>query len=342
MTAAGRNLTVTPNHPILTSRGMIAATEIREGDYAVAYASDIENSAGVSHLYGQKAKTHIEEVFSSLMEFGHSYSRGVVAVDFHGDGAGMDKDVSVVVSDRVLTFACDPKTSEALDYLALVNANSVTTHPTGPLDFSFGAISCTSSASISERRPELTEIIREGPIAEDGCLGITALTKAVFLKKPGDRDAGESNAVTDALNGFTSDMTSEKLISTVFIRDVGFSAFHDTPLVQPAMNGRFGDAEILGDKANVIPSGISLDEIINVRRREFFGHVYDLQEESGLMVANGIIASNCKCSQVSVMTDDKGNPLNPSVVEIARKEFKQTWGEKLSANQSHHCCGDKK
>ncbi|WP_312358796.1 hypothetical protein [Mixta calida] len=108
------------------------------------------------------------------------------------------------------------------------------------------------------------------------------------------------------------------------------------------MNGRFGDAEILGDKANVIPSGISLDEIINVRRREFFGHVYDLQEESGLMVANGIIASNCKCSQVSVMTDDKGNPLNPSVVEIARKEFKQTWGEKLSANQSHHCCGDKK
>jgi len=37
------------------------------------------------------------------------------------------------------------------------------------------------------------------------------------------------------------------------------------------------------------------------------------------MVASGIISSNCKCSQLSVLVDDSGQPLVPAIVERAKR-----------------------
>lgn len=42
---------------------------------------------------------------------------------------------------------------------------------------------------------------------------------------------------------------------------------------------------------------IAFDEIIEVRDFDFRGHVYDLQSVTGWIVADGIVISNCRCSQ---------------------------------------------
>ena len=70
------------------------------------------------------------------------------------------------------------------------------------------------------------------------------------------------------------------------------------------------------------------------------GRLYTSEEVRDWYSVNGN-AINCKCSQVTVLVDEKGVPLNSSVIDIARKEFAQTWGKRLSANKSHHCCGHK-
>ena len=63
----------------------------------------------------------------------------------------------------------------------------------------------------------------------------------------------------------------------------------------------------------------ALDEVIEVHEFSFTGHVYDLEEESGLMVAEELFASNCKCSQTEVLVDAEGNPLSPGIVDRAKR-----------------------
>lgn len=45
------------------------------------------------------------------------------------------------------------------------------------------------------------------------------------------------------------------------------------------------------------------------------------------MVANGIISSNCKCSQVSILVDENGEPLVPAIQQRAL-EAKRVMREK--------------
>ena len=67
------------------------------------------------------------------------------------------------------------------------------------------------------------------------------------------------------------------------------------------------------------------------------GHLYT-SDEVREWYATGSNAINCKCSQVEVLVDEKGNPLNPDVIEKARKTFNSQW-KKLATNKSHcHCC----
>lgn len=68
------------------------------------------------------------------------------------------------------------------------------------------------------------------------------------------------------------------------------------------------------------------------------GHLYTVDEVRE-WYATGANAINCKCSQVEVLVDEKGEALNSNVIEMARKEFKETWGKRMAVN--HHCCGHK-
>jgi len=66
-------------------------------------------------------------------------------------------------------------------------------------------------------------------------------------------------------------------------------------------------------------------------------HLYTV-EEVREWYSIGANAINCKCMQVEALVDEKGNPLNPKVIELSRKEFEAQW-QKMAANKSLcHCC----
>ncbi|MCR3798319.1 hypothetical protein NAG22_17730, partial [Pseudomonas aeruginosa] len=90
---------------------------------------------------------------------------------------------------------------------------------------------------------------------------------------------------------------------------------------QDSLDHASGYSGLPGNGLFGLSSQISADKVVMVKRFDFCGHVYDLEELSGLMVAGEIIASNCKCSQVEVLVDDEGNPVVPAIVERARRNY---------------------
>jgi len=99
-TAGGHRLRLTPNHPVLTDRGWIAAELLDQGDHVVE-CQVVERAAGVVPQH-QHVPVPAEQVFETLRR-----ARGVSATkvpgateDFHGDGRRGQ--VEIVRTDRLL------------------------------------------------------------------------------------------------------------------------------------------------------------------------------------------------------------------------------------------------
>jgi hypothetical protein len=101
-TSGSRELSVTPNHPILTSNGWVNAGALRKGDNLIRYHGPVEGVpvGGPDHERGEST---IGEVYETLRQ-----ASGVTSVlvpgaaeQFHGDGS-IDSEVDVVLSDRLL------------------------------------------------------------------------------------------------------------------------------------------------------------------------------------------------------------------------------------------------
>ena len=113
-------LAVTPNHPILTRRGWVAAGELREGDY-VLKVLDEDAFVRVAHPQNHHVKALIEEVGGALGMAGGVMTVGVplTAKDFHGDGAG-SHDVDVVWANGRLDAGLNASLVQAGHDLGLV------------------------------------------------------------------------------------------------------------------------------------------------------------------------------------------------------------------------------
>jgi HK97 family phage portal protein len=129
-TAAGRTLTGTPNHPILTDRGFVPLSQLTQSDNLVCY--DFDQRVSGSHPYGERVPAPIEEVFSALQEAGLSHRIAATDVDFYGDRPAGD--VDVVRADRLLCDARQAASAEPLDDLGLAD-----TDMTHALSFGDGA-----------------------------------------------------------------------------------------------------------------------------------------------------------------------------------------------------------
>jgi hypothetical protein len=266
----GRRLSITPNHPILTPAGLVAAAELREGDDLLAYSFEVETPARIVALDGQAVKPRIEEVFATLADFGGSLFSGVNAVDFHGDGLFIKENVEIVRAHGHLTVALDPQLAQTLDNLALEHTNPAIPKAKSPLGQDFGAVGSASAGGMG--RTGVSEpLLGRGVSVTGDCALVTGAGVEASAGKPSHNDRpGYPKAFGQSLDGFTGQ--------------------------------------------------VSRVQVVEIRRFNWAGHVYDLEEESGLMVANGIIASNCKCSVTEVIVDDAGQAINPAFVAKVRAQ----------------------
>lgn len=324
VTRGGRDLTVTPNHPVMTNRGLIPAAEINKGDYAVAYGGKVKNTMRVTNLDRQLINPAIEDVFSSLSDVGKSISARVGAVDFHGDGRGMNEYIDVVTANGELIFTPDTMCNETLDNLALKHADPVKSSMFCSHSYNVGAIMTTPSCGECGFSDRPSFVSREFFVPFQRSFLSSSVMEAMLIKQSANSNSAKSDAFTYSLDTFSSRMSCVEFLngkiffnSFICVRDgLESGAFHGSDNVYR------GCVKHQGDIIDTSTGQVFFDEVIDIVVSYYSGHVYDLQELSGLMIANGLIASNCKCSTITVLVDEDGNILNKRILERAQENYK--------------------
>lgn len=131
-TAGGSRLTVTPNHPVLTGRGWVAAKFLNEGDQVVRRTGEVgraDDGTLPTYRHLNQVPALIEDVFDALRAGGSDASAVPAPEDFHGDAERMVGEVHVVDADRHLLGDDHAPVPEQLLELSLVGADVV--HPLG-------------------------------------------------------------------------------------------------------------------------------------------------------------------------------------------------------------------
>jgi SPP1 gp7 family putative phage head morphogenesis protein len=308
MTAGGNSLSVTPNHPMMTNRGLVKAAEIVKGDYLVAHCGEVENLTGVSALNSQLAYPTIEQVFGALVDIGHASSARVGAVDFHGDSAFMQEDINIVNANGVLSFANQAATCQLLRNLNFVKPYS-TCFSLGAHKLSADTIGLAASGDMSGL-DAIRALIGAKPFTLDP-LSITGApdSEATFLKPSVQANSTNPVFLAEAQYRSARDMfgvnggdIKPSAEGGVFMGDEALS-------FEPLVQGSIGNSDAISDALDGFSGLASFDEVTDIEQFTFTGHVYDLQDVSGLMVADNIVVSNCLCSQTEITIGPDGEPI---------------------------------
>jgi hypothetical protein len=98
-TTNGREFTATPNHPMLTRRGWVAAGELRDSDDLICHdRQQRARPAGHENVHAGPAR--IGEIFNTLATIGLVERKTTGKPDFHGDG--MNGEVEIAHADGCL------------------------------------------------------------------------------------------------------------------------------------------------------------------------------------------------------------------------------------------------
>ncbi|MHB0966009.1 MAG: hypothetical protein ACYC36_06085 [Bellilinea sp.] len=236
-------LTITPNHPVLTPIGWMAAGLLQEGDYILGYSASQWESLSVN-VDDQNPVTTIKNIFGSLSINGFWVPTS--APDFHGDGAGSN--IAII----------RPNSKIMNDVKALVS------QPTSQYFFFFG------------------NIISETALAHPGA-------QAQFLE-------GDVSTSTGDMSGLNLARALLGCHARPFDGlGLGLIPGNDTRPDNFIAKSGTANASLTGQSILGFTGDVSVQKIIKVQNTYFTGHVYNLQTETELYVANGIITHNCRC-----------------------------------------------
>ena len=299
-TSHGHELTVTPNHPILTDKGWVAANLLEVGSNVVSRAIlDWEGGIGPNPNHGISA---IEDKFNLLFHGGDVFSLSPSACNFHGDIP--DHEVDVVFRkgflwDSTNTTFCEHIKQDSLHCAskAPYRFKSISTLYKAffcSLHSFHGIVSRISNrfapvftASFMDALCSLGFIISKWnakvrKIFSDRSLANTDLTSNFILP--------ESRVIHGEQVSRHKPGLSEEVILP--ISSVHIDAF-TIETIQDCLDG----AMIVScDGSNGNTGEIQIDRIVDIKRetpQSSFVHVYNLQTETGWYFSNGIISHNC-------------------------------------------------
>jgi len=296
-TASGQELPITGNHPVLTDRGWLPAHLVEEGDYVVRSARG-QGATPLVVPHEHQVPTRIEDLWRP---------NGVVpllkvpttAEDFHGDGG--HGEVDVVLADRLLWDRFEPAGYEFIEQEQL--AGGVTQAALLALD---GAsqqllLAATRATYGGVGGSSLPAALLRGHAAGAhlaGCGHVADLDSGGYESAPDDV-AADAVAEAEAVLA---------LAGRVRRREVGgwqhvLSTRWDPPAGPFTVESRGAYASRGKDLLLRIAGQVELDRVVELRRVEWGGHVYNLTSAEGWYSANGIIVSNCDCVHIPARED---------------------------------------
>ena len=258
-TKSGLEVTVTPNHPVLTKSGFSPANILRKGEYLIRHSDRIPGPIG-GNVNIKNEPSSIDEVFSSFSKFGR-HRKICHARDFHGDGQRISGDIDIVgttrelLRDRFLSTMAGEDISMSKFFRDLILKGS---------SMGLAFESSLRSSGLSFER-----------------VGISS--PAI----PSTRTLADNSLSTLGLDTFPLEFFS-----------IGSAANIDSSLYKTWMENSSSDSSLIADLFKRYAGFVSIDEVVDVRNDEFSGHVYDLESPYGWLSANSIIFSNCRCTLI--------------------------------------------
>lgn len=297
-TVNGHKLTVTPNHPILTDHGWIAAHLLNVGDNVICQMG-AESAIAKANPNSQNVPALIEDIVET---FTHSRNVSAISVptspeQFHGDGAGSQ--ISVVWADGLLQSDSQAAILQPLTKLSFLVSNmALIAFPSlGGFTHTFPRLLATPNGIMSSL--SIAEMLFGRALGHRQLVGLNLSTNrnVLFLEPTPDSMTPHFEHTSQLVFRDTGQIEGNEFLIRKGLPSSDWAGFKTAPF-QVAIEGSTSDVPTTENFGDWLPGNIVSDSIIKITRREFSGHVYNLETETGWYVANSIITHNCRCSLV--------------------------------------------
>ncbi len=306
ITAAGRNLTVTPNHPVLTPDGFVAAGQLEQGDYLLAYGGGVKHKRVMeldTTYHKEYGPARVEDVFAALESVWPITRRPITTNDLHGDAVRTDGYVSIVGPDRILLLNANAKLSQRIGQVLLEDENS-----DEALMACLGALQPLGNRTLASSHgfPGGSHLpVYSGRVFLDALpfelfsFGLASELDIRLSEATAQYIPAQARLPAELEHGFASLILADKF-GEIGNGQPGPSD-GDASRMEAVGQGMGADFILSRQLFERFPAQVFLDEVIEVRDRYYSGHVYDLQSDVGYIVAQDIFICNCRCRSAPLL-----------------------------------------
>jgi SPP1 gp7 family putative phage head morphogenesis protein len=297
-TSGNRKLSCTPNHPVLTDKGWVAAGDL---DFSHKIACRVVGEAMSSvDAQDDNTKPSISDVAETFLAHGGVFSAKVPisAPDFHGDGA--DGEVAIVGAYGALGIKFNSKISEglrnsnfiwrddAITRVSRFDLFSVRPFPTsGGLVRFFGQVRNLIWRCASHARLLLLGSVSRHPAIVEQYRGYNRRPRSEATSYP-----RYTNPVIEHVNNLLSVDDSGGALMLSNGRHISS--------IQSAIQNRSGDIELSAYLLGGNAFNVELDGLADLRRVSFSGHVFNLETVDGYYLTDNIVTHNCRSTMIPV------------------------------------------
>lgn len=317
-TATGKQVTITPNHPVLTDQGWIPAEFIKQGDYVVCRA--LGHRAVNGGPDKQQTPSLIEDIWCSASVSGF-VTVPLASEDFHGDGS--NSEVDIVYTDRDFSAISDTSLGEPISKLLFISG-----HRSRVLFPSLSSLVPLFPSSYPAPYGDVSSLDLSGSLLSGHLcsshmarLQSAAQTNVAVLQRRSDSSALHSIGGSQGQFGFS-----------VFVPSSDFSMGEFSPGAPPS---RFDPAntEFSGQGfmvyANLgrslldrLAGQVQIDRVVSVSSRNVTScHVFNLHTGEGWYNAGGLVVSNCDCAVAPILAQhDPGRTIDSAILKDGSTE----------------------
>jgi hypothetical protein len=267
-------LVLTPNHPVLTSRGWGAAQELNVGDDLIEFCQEnIASGMGIDHKNDRAPM--ISDIFESAAKTWGVRSIGDSRLQFHGDGSA-NGNVEIIRTARGLSLGIDSFGDHGADQFSLAEPD-------------MRGLRSRPVYSVLERLLAATHTPSRDLAYSLLAFFFGQIVPMRFLT------ATNFGAYNSAFG----------LAPTGLFENRGIGVRSDiySGLSQAATDCRIGDIELLCQGHRIPTAKIRAAKILSIKRQAFSGHVYNLQTKDEWYTAHRIISHNCYYTYRYNLTD---------------------------------------
>lgn len=309
-TVNGTRFSLTVNHPVLTEDGFVPAGELQKDSNLLCHLSQRGSSVGADI---ENAPTPIEKVYESFPSV--VLEEAVSGLHLYGDAQSMVGEVKVVTSNLFLAELHSSKQESKLDVFFIPACDgrvcsfdlmsALCPRHSAPFDGLGFTLRSQGHASISDAPAY-------GPARNPHVLGdaVAALPLGVAL----------DNLSTVQLQAMPGECR------------FGGASQLDIVFEEPPFKGAATDRKLVGELLQRFPSGVALDQVVDIRRFTHDGPVYDVESPVGYFTTgfgNGgtVIIKNCRCAWAPAVDAETKGRRKKLLAAIGRSTKAET-GEK--------------